>query len=78
MKETTYRYRLKSTGAGSAKYGSCEVCGGQVSEMFYQSEECAYLRPDGTQGWTMHKCVGKFGHKECLLRIRREGNIDRD
>ena len=78
MQTPKYRYRLSSTGYSSKRYGNCEVCGKYVSEVFYQAEERAFTRPDGTQGWTQQKCVSKFGHKECLLKLRRnrrqEGN----
>ena len=33
-------------------------------------EERAFTRPDGSEGWTEHKCVSLFGHKECLLKLR--------
>lgn len=34
-----FRYRMKSTGASSHKYGNCEVCGQHASEVFHQVEE---------------------------------------
>jgi hypothetical protein len=67
MKERTltnypnHRYTLTSTGASSAKYGNCEVCGKPVSEVFQQTEEKRY-----ENGWTRQGCHYLFGHKECL------------
>jgi hypothetical protein len=66
-----YRYRLGSTGTGS-KYGNCEVCDKPVSEVFQQSEEKSYQHPVIGEGWAH---VGNtFGHEECLIAIRKEGN----
>lgn len=59
-----YRYKMKSTGHSSAKFGACEVCGNHVSEVFYQTEFKKY-----SKGWSMIQ--GWFGHKECLERERR-------
>ena len=84
QEQTEYRYKLTTTGAGSAKYGPCEVCGEHVSEVFSQSEERRY-NPPGTlkehledaanykgsaQGWTHAGCVSYFGHKACLISKR--------
>lgn len=40
-----FRYRIKSTGASSHKYGNCEICGQHASEVFSQVEERLYFRP---------------------------------
>ena len=70
-----YRYRLISTGYSSDKYGNCEVCGKHVSEVFSQSEEQYYtIERNGKmihEGWTKCGCSDYFGHKECLLGVRR-------
>jgi hypothetical protein len=65
-----YRYRIKSTGESSAKYGACEVCGKHVSEVFYQVEEKFFRFPAGS-GWTQHDCRSYFGHRACLMDRRR-------
>lgn len=65
----TYRYRLIPTGAGSWKYGPCDMCNTGADEVYHQIEEQAYTRPDGTQGWISTRST--FGHKDCLIRIRR-------
>lgn len=51
-------YRIKSTGEGQARYGSCERCGKYCAETFKQQ-----MRKVGqTDGWTS----AGFGHVECL------------
>ena len=62
-----YRYHLHNSGASSAKFGPCEVCGEHVSEVWFQSEEQKYERPDHTQGWTYYKCYDLVGHYECIV-----------
>jgi len=37
-----YRYELTSTGHSSHRYGTCEVCGEHVSEIFNQTEYRQY------------------------------------
>lgn len=83
-----YRYTLKNTGYSSAMYGKCEVCGKKASEVYHQTEERKYTRPDGSIGWTRDKCNDSvFGHKSCLMKLRRgvrekvnrkPGNIPKD
>ena len=60
-----YRYRLRSTGYSSTRYGPCEVCKGQVSDVHMQTVEHEFLPDRWAQGNTT------FGHKKCLLRQRR-------
>jgi hypothetical protein len=80
----TYRYRLSSTGGGSAKYGPCEVCRGNADTVYLQTEERAYTvsRPEITdgrvEGFTGHKCHTYFGHRECLLSKRRTPRLPDD
>ncbi len=62
-----YRYKLINTGAGSHKYGSCQVCKKPANEIFHQIEEKEY-----SGGWTHYECFSRFGHKECLKSIRRD------
>ena len=50
-------YRIKSTGEGQARYGSCERCGKHCAETFMQQ-----LRKQGAVGWVS----SGFGHAECL------------
>lgn len=66
-----YRYKLSSLNESSNRYGNCDVCGKHASEMFIQTEEKEYTRPDGNKGWTQHECHQLFGHKECLENKRR-------
>ena len=67
----TYKYRIKSTGDSSAKFGPCEVCGKHASEVFYQVEERKYTRYDDSTGWTRYECRDFFGHEKCLRGQRR-------
>ena len=54
-----YERRIKSTGQGMARYGSCERCG-KVCNMTYKQQ---YHKKDSEHnGWID---VG-FGHIECL------------
>lgn len=48
------KYRLSNTGANSNKYGVCEVCGKQCSEVWYQVQ-------------VKNSANSHFGHKECLI-----------
>lgn len=62
-----YRYRLVNQNSSSAKYGNCEVCGKQASEVYAQYEEHEYK----TGRYTQHNCKSYFGHKECLIGKQR-------
>lgn len=68
-----YRYRLKSTGDSSARFGKCEVCDQYASDVFIQAEERQYwsvLKQDW--GWTYHQCRPHlFGHEQCLKSKQR-------
>lgn len=72
-----YYYELKSTGASSSKFGPCEVCGEYASEVFLQTEQQTYeldeldIQEGVTSNLTTYGCKDYFGHKECLLKIRR-------
>jgi len=72
----TYKYRIRSLGFSSERYGNCEICGKHCSEVFYQAESKKYKRdlPDGTTktGYTHHNCHDFFGHKECLESQRKQ------
>ena len=63
-----YRYRLIPTGGSSAKYGQCEICGGQADSVYRQSEERSF-RFGSAKGWEVLPC--SFGHKGCLKSIRK-------
>lgn len=69
-----YKYRLINTGYSSSKYGLCEVCGEYVSEIFHQIEMKRYFIENNCkvlEGWTYNDCHDLFGHKECLLLLRK-------
>lgn len=65
-----YRYRIRSTGYSSARFGPCEICGKHVSDVHSQVEEVEYTW-DGIKKWTRYECSNYFGHKECLEKQRR-------
>lgn len=62
-----YQYKMKSTGHSSNKYGNCEVCDKHATEVFYQTE-----KRKCSGGWTRYMCRDLYGHKECLIKTRRE------
>jgi hypothetical protein len=66
-----FNYSLKSLGESSRKYGECEVCDKDVSEVHIQTETREFLRPDKTIGNTHLDCSIFLGHKDCLLKLRR-------
>lgn len=68
-----YRYAIRRLGAGSSKYGPCEVCRTHASEMYYQMEERQFLY-NGKHQWTSHECHSKFGHEHCLIGKRHPGH----
>lgn len=63
-----YRYNLIKTNGSSMKYGSCEVCGEYVDDVWHQVER-KYLYPPS--GYTLNGCSNIFGHKDCLTSKRR-------
>jgi hypothetical protein len=65
-----YRYILKLTNNSSQKYGNCEICNKPVTEVFHQTEERSFVY-NNEEHWTQYKCNNLFGHKECLMEIRR-------
>ena len=67
----TYVYRIKSTKFSSARYGPCEVCRKDASEVFYQVEQTTYQEDDGTIHPTYYGCKNLFGHESCLIGARR-------
>ncbi len=70
-REGDYKYKLSNTGYSSAKYGPCEVCKNPVSEVFYQSEQQAYIDHKKTLSWTFYKCKSYFGHYKCLIEMQK-------
>ena len=67
-----YRYRLSNWNASSKKYGKCEVCGNEVSEVYHQVEERKYFNElDQEYSYTQHNCKNLVGHKNCLISKRR-------
>jgi len=66
-----YKYIINSTNDSSSKFGNCEICNKQVSEVFIQVEQRKYIKPDGEISFTGDKCTTLYGHKECLLNKQR-------
>jgi hypothetical protein len=62
-------YRMTRCGAGSERFGNCEVCAKQVDSTYNLTSMRSYIRPDGTMGLTYHNCISKFGHKDCLAQL---------
>lgn len=68
----TYRYKIKSTGSNSNKFGLCDVCKKHVSETFIQQEQREYFSPITNQTeLTNANCRIVFGHQDCLITIRK-------
>jgi len=67
-----YRYELIDTGANSSVLGRCEVCGGPATTIYHQIEGREYVRPDGSRGLTHAGCQDRFGHGECLTKMRHD------
>lgn len=72
---TVLRYRLKSTGHSSTRYGVCEVCNQHTNEVFHLTSQMLYERKQNGSGfgWTGSYCLCVFGHFECL-KARRIGS----
>jgi hypothetical protein len=70
-----YRYKLRSTGYGSARFGPCQVCGKYCPEVYAQTRERAIWmdwrdEADGTGKageivW-IDDGAGVYGHRDCL------------
>lgn len=71
MLTNIYHYELDNWHASSEKYGKCEVCGKHCAEVYGQTESREYIRRDGTTGRTYHTCRDLHGHKECLIKARK-------
>ena len=68
-----YHYKLSSTNLSSNTYGVCEICGKHVSEVFVQTETRYFFNIITKNISLTHAGCHptRFGHKECLLSIRR-------
>jgi hypothetical protein len=69
MGREIYRYHLSEL----ERFGTCEVCG-REGPLFIQIEErhyCFSYNGKQYEGWTHHGCHTLFGHKECLIKMRR-------
>lgn len=71
-----YAYRLKSTKAGSEKFGPCEVCGKKIGityilvkfKVFFRSEKMMkILNTNLSQG--LSEVSTTFGCKDCLSEL---------
>lgn len=70
-----YRYKVKSTGYSSARFGPCQVCKEHVSEVFTQREHqlCSYMDEEGGSFWAINR--GLFGHEKCLKGQRKKPEV---
>ena len=67
---TEYRYKIKSTGHGSERFGPCEICKKSVrGNVYLQTEEKKYTDTDGKVHWLSSKDI--FGHKTCCMTRRK-------
>lgn len=68
-----YRYRIKSTGLSSARFGPCEVCKKHCSEVFHQVEQKEFVSVEkpGEISLTHYECWDYFGHEQCLIGKQR-------
>ena len=71
-----YQYTLIAKRHSSASYGPCEVCKSPASEVYHQTERRQYTRSDGSTGWSHEGCTDTFGHRDCLLALRRHSSPD--
>ena len=68
-----YRYKLTSTGNSSDRYGKCEVCNENVSDVFVQTEERQFWNKWKQKiSWTHDGCKALFGHKACLEKAQKK------
>ena len=65
-----YNYKLKPQNASSDRLGNCEICGKFVSDVYlqvrYRKTETGEVREGDA-----------FGHKECLMEVRRNKEDDK-
>lgn len=71
------RYRIRSTGGSSHRFGPCAACGKHAIETFAQSEEVRF-EPDALDSaathanpWTYYGGRTLLGHETCLIAARR-------
>lgn len=63
------RHRIKPLGDSSAKFGPCEVCGKNASEIVMQVTERSG-EDGGGKYWSQHVCPRLFGHEDCVRSAR--------
>ena len=68
MRLNDFKYKLTQQHASSDRYGNCEICEKFVSDVYIQTKE-QLCSVHGKEFWAM--AGSAFGHKECLIRIRR-------
>lgn len=62
-----YRYELIRKKYSSEYFGKCEICGKHCNKIYHQIEEREF-KPDK---YTRYKCFDHFGHKNCLILMRK-------
>ena len=67
-----FSYRLVQLGASSAKYGDCEICGKNVSDMYIQTKQHE-KKIAGKDRIINDSCT--FGHRKCLEQIRNKEEL---
>lgn len=76
----TYVYRISSTRRSSAELGDCSLCDKWVPDVHYQIEGIVFgmTSDEGGNAVTHLGCKNHFGHRDCLLAIRRQPNVERN
>ena len=64
-----YRYKLKRTQYSSERFGPCQVCKKNASEVYHQMARELFTDDEG-QFWGA--IPGLFGHEGCLVNARHE------
>ena len=64
-----HRYKLKVTHYSSERFGPCEVCEKNASEVYHQMARELFSDDEG-QFWGV--ISGLFGHERCLINARHE------
>lgn len=61
------KFRIRTTGFSSERFGPCEFCGKHMSEAFAIDHQVRYEDSELGSTFTYHEAIGvKFGHEKCL------------
>ena len=68
-----FAYRISPTGAGSAKFGVCEICGKHADSVYIFTRYLRHFSLITNTDILCHK-GNAFGHKECLATLTLHSN----